>query len=98
MYDRISELLESNGHIIDNNGEMIVEATDLINDFRKDAKSFVLTHPEEFIGESVDDTYKNIRVFTEVATSQFVTEISNLYGNVINENEIIDEEGINEYL
>lgn len=101
MLERVNALLESEGQaIVDNHEDVIVEAMTLVNDFQKEMKSFVLNNPEEFIGESVEDTYKNIRVFSEVATAQYVSEVSNLYGNVIEEQLPVGEEdqGLSEYL
>jgi len=99
MFQRVNALLESEGNaIIENHEDVIVEAMTLVNDFQKTAKAFVLNHPEEFIGESTEETYKNIRVFSEVGTSQFVAEVSNLYGGVIQEQTVVEDRGIAEYL
>jgi len=46
-----------------------------IKEFPKTLKSFILANPSEFIGKNLDDTRKNIRVFTEVATAQFVNRL-----------------------
>jgi len=77
---------------------VVCEAISAVHDLQKELKVFILNHPEEFISESIEDTYKNIRVFTEVAVSQYVTEISNLYGNLIEAQTKAGEAGLAEYL
>jgi len=57
-----------------------------------------LSHPEEFIGENTEETFKNIRTFAEIGTSQFIAEISNLYGEVIQEQVMTQDKGLAEYL
>jgi hypothetical protein len=103
MFERVNALLETEGTVLVEKHEgVIVEAMTLVNDFQKDAKAFILNNPEEFLGENTEETYKNIRVFAEVATAQYVSEISNLYGSTIQEQEIVEEEtndqGLGEYL
>lgn len=99
MFSRVNTLLETEGAaLVENHEDVIVDAMVLIKDFQKDIKSFVLNNPEEFIGENVEETFKNIRVFTEISTSQYVTEISNLYSSVIHERAIHEDRGIQEYL
>ena len=65
--------------------EMINEAEDLITEaveesvrFPKIIKSFILNHPEEFIGENIEDTKKNIRVFTEISTQEYFKAVSDI--------------------
>jgi hypothetical protein len=99
MFQRVNALLESEGNaIVEKHEDVIVEAMTVVNDFQKTLKAFVLNNPQEFIGENTEETYKNIRVFSEVGTSQFITEISNLYGGVIQEQTITEDKGIAEYL
>jgi len=99
MFQRVNALLESEGNaLVEKHEDVIVEAMVVVNDFQKTLKAFVLNNPQEFIGENTEETYKNIRVFSEVGTSQFVAEISNLYGGVIQEQTITEDKGIAEYL
>ena len=74
------------------------------DDFQKDIKAFVLNNPEEFIGENVEETFKNIRVFAEVGTAQYIAEVSSLYSSAVQE-EVVEEavaadedKGLQEYL
>lgn len=99
MLEKVNALLETEGaSLVEKHEDVIIEAMTYVNDFQKDAKSFILNNPEEFIGENTEETYKNIRVFTEVATSQFISEISNLYGNSLQEEEKREDKGLEEYL
>lgn len=100
MLERVNALLESEGNeLVEKHEGVLVEAMLLVNDFQKDLKAFVLNNPVEFIGENTEDTFKNIRVFAEVATSQFVSEVSNLYGGIIQEEVVVPgDKGISEYL
>jgi len=99
MFQRVNALLESEGNtLVEKHEEVIVEAMSLVNDFQKTLKAFVLNNPEEFIGENTEETYKNVRVFSEVGTAQFVAEVSNLYGGVIQEQTKNEDKGIAEYL
>lgn len=99
MFQRVNALLESEGNaIVEKHEDVIVEAMTVVNDFQKTLKAFVLNNPQEFIGENTEETYKNIRVFSEVGTSQFIAEVSNLYGGVIQEQTVTEDRGIAEYL
>jgi hypothetical protein len=99
MFQRVNALLESEGNVlVEKHEDVIVEAMTVVNDFQKTLKAFVLNNPQEFIGENTEETYKNIRVFSEVGTSQFVAEVSNLYGGTIQEQTVTEDRGIAEYL
>lgn len=80
----VEALLENdeNTNIMNENQEMINEADQMINEFRDVAKNFVAANSSEFIGEDAQDTYKNIRVFTEAATAQFMREVAGMASNV----------------
>ena len=99
MFQRVNALLESEGNVlVEKHEDVIVEAMSLVNDFQKTLKAFVLNNPQEFIGENTEETYKNVRVFSEVGTAQFIAEVSNLYGGVIQEQALTEDKGIAEYL
>ena len=99
MFEKVNALLESEGtELVEKHENVIVEAMTLVNDFQKNIKAFILTNPTEFIGENTDDTYKNIRVFTEVALSQYIAEVSNLYGGSLIQEEVTTDKGLSEYL
>jgi hypothetical protein len=99
MFQRVNALLESEGNaLVEKHEDVLVEAMSLVNDFQKTLKAFILNNPEEFIGENTEETYKNMRVFAEVGTAQFISEVSNLYGGVIQEQTLTEDKGIAEYL
>ncbi len=96
---RVNALLETEvPTFLENHGDILSEAMLATNNFQEDIKTSILKNPEEFIGENVEETYKNMRVFAEVATAQFISEISNLYNDVIQQEESIRDKGIAEYL
>ncbi len=66
--------------VLSENEEIIAEADALVSDFKDVIKNFVLSNPTEFIGENIDQTVKNIRVFSEVATAQYITEVTDQAG------------------
>lgn len=88
MFQRVNTLLESEGNeLMEKHEDLVVEAMTLVNDFRKTLKAFALNNPTEFLGENTEETYKNLRVYSEVGTSQFISEISNLFGSMLHEKE-----------
>jgi hypothetical protein len=92
MFPKVEALLESEGTVlVENNPELLTEAIVTISDFSKEMKKFIFQNPTEFIGESVEDTFKNIRVFSEVATAQYVAEVSNICGSIFCEQEALEE-------
>jgi len=97
---RVQALLENEEvkTFLDGNKEAVNEAEMAIGEFPKVLKAFILEHPTEFVAENLEETRKNIRIFTEVATAQFVTEITNMYAQ---EAEVVEEETaakLDEYL
>ncbi len=67
--------------VLSENEEIIAEADALVTDFKHVIKNFVISNPTEFIGENIDQTVKNVRVFSEVATAQYITEVTEQAGN-----------------
>lgn len=96
----IQALLESEDgqKYFEANQELIAEADIAVNDFRKTLKAFVLQNPKEFLAESLEETSKNIAVFSEVATAQFMTEVSSICGESAEIQENISEQTINDYI
>ncbi len=66
------------------NSNLLMEAETTIYELPKILKSFVLANPVEFIGENLEQTKKNIKVFAEVATCQYIHEISSLMSQSLN--------------
>jgi hypothetical protein len=84
MLDTIFESEDFQNHLYENSN-ILLEAEELVQDFSKVIKSFIIANPSEFLAENVDQMRKNIRVFTEVATAQYIQEISAMVGNALTE-------------
>ncbi len=99
MYPKINTLFENEQvkEILTRNENLVNQAAANVESFRNVLKDFVINHPEDFLGETLDETYKNIRLFTEVATAQYVTEITALYEEYL-DIPSTSEDVINEYL
>ncbi len=99
MYPKINALFENEQvkEILTHNDNLIDQAVVDVESFRDVLKNFVVNHPEDFLGETLDETYKNIRLFTEVATAQYITEIVALYEEYLDIS-LTPEGVINEYL
>lgn len=83
--EKLKALVESEDFqtFIGEAGDMINGITGEVYGFSKVLKAFALNHPEEFMGENVEDTRKNLRVFAEVATAQYITEVCSINGSML---------------
>ena len=72
----VEALLESEEMqaFVEKHENLITEAAEATREFGKFLKSFVLEHFEEFVGQNLEETYKNIRLFSEVSTMTFINE------------------------
>jgi len=86
VLNTIMESEDFQNYVIENK-EVFTEAEQKINDFGKVIKSFVLANPNEFMAENIDQVKKNIRVFTEIATSQYMTEVCSILSEHFSEND-----------
>lgn len=70
-----------------------------INDFRHKLNHFVTSNFDTFLGESIDSTYKNIKVFSEVATSQYISEVNAVCNFLASEESELEtvNEAVSEY-
>ena len=102
MIDYINALFENEevSSLVENNQEAIQAISESVNDFGEYLKYFIAENAEEFIEPTVEDTQKNIRVFSEVAIAQYIKEQTGIYGNEIAENHIqqLSENSIESYL
>ena len=103
----LKEILESEEvkALEENNSELLNEAEEAVSQFPNYLKSFVMAHPDEFISESREETAKKISVFSEVATAQFMKEMTSIVSEAatIQEAEVEAEveavkQELNEYL
>jgi len=83
VLNTIMESEDFQNYVIENK-EVFSEAEQNINNFSKVVKSFVLANPNEFLAENLDQIKKNIRVFTEVATAQYITETCSILAEQFN--------------
>ena len=83
MLNRINALMENEETktLLSNNESLLTEAVGETVQFSNTLKAFIIKHPEEFLGENTAETFKNIRLFSEIATSQFLTEVTHVYGS-----------------
>lgn len=63
-------------NVMTENNDLLVEVEQKVEDFPKILKSYILANPVEFMAESKEQTMKNIKTFTEVATAQYIQELS----------------------
>lgn len=68
------------------NENVITEMSNDVQNFGEIIKEYVFQNPDEFLGGTLEETFKNIRIFTEAATAQYITEIVNTEGATIVEN------------
>lgn len=97
----IETLLENESvkSFVELNETVIAEAEENVAQFKNDLKRFVLANPEEFLAESLNETRKNIRTFSEVATAQYMSEVSSFYSEKAQQiNESGTTGGIEDYL
>jgi hypothetical protein len=83
--DRIKALVESEDFqtFISEAGDVVSDIASEVYGFSKVLKAFALNHPEEFLDETIEDTVKNLRVFSEIATAQYITELCSINGSMI---------------
>lgn len=96
----VQALLESSEELFESEvGQVaLYEANQAIMDFPKVLKAFVMANPQEFIVESIEETFKNIRVFSEVATQQFITEVTSMKAADLANIQIQNESNLSDYL
>jgi len=83
---------------VEQNNDLIEEAVAATYDYGKTLKAFVLEHFDEFVGANLPETYKNIRLFSEVATMTFINEAVHAQSALVPDGEALQEGGINDYL
>lgn len=78
--EKLNALMESEEMktLIENNQELITETSEATGMFTDKLRSFVVENPEIFMDSKVEDIAKNIRIFTEVAICQFLTEATGI--------------------
>ena len=89
----ITSLIENNAELVD----AISESVDIFGDYLKE---FIAENAAEFIEPTVEETRKNIRVFSEVAIAQYIKEQTSMYGNDVADKHIqqLTENSVNSYI
>ena len=74
----LKELMESEEMelFVETNQELITETGEAVDGFKDTLAEYVYNNPTIFMEEDVQDMYKNIRLFSEVATEQFLHEVT----------------------
>ena len=83
---------------ISENEEMILEGEQNLIAFKEGLKQFVLDNPHEFIAENLEETTKNILVFSETALVQYMNELTHLMSDQIVQEHTIAESKISDYI
>ena len=85
---------------LEENEELVSNITESVENFAEYLKNFIAENAVEFIEPSVEDTRKNIRVFSEVAIAQYIKEQTNIYGKNLADNHVrqIMENSIDSYI
>lgn len=83
---------------VETHESLIEEAVIATHDYGKTLKAFVLENFQEFVGANLEETYKNVRLFSEVATMTFINEAVHAQASQIEDQEVVAESGIEEYL
>ena len=96
----IDTLLENEGvqNYMKRNASILEDAENKVDAFKDYLKDFIKENPDEFICDDISETYKNIRVFTEVACSQFMTEISAISAKQASPMHTVSEGGLGDYI
>ena len=89
----ISTILENEDfqNHLEENKDIIFEAEEMVTNFNKVLKSFIIANPVEFIAENIDQTRKNIKVFTEIATCQYMSEVASMLSSHLSNSEVTQE-------
>jgi len=77
ILESIAQDEEMQNYMVENE-EVLTLIDEESNMFGEKIKGFILAHPEEFLAESVDETKKNILTFTEMATVQYMKEMTSI--------------------
>lgn len=102
MTNYINALFENEDvtSFLKDNNELVCSITESVENFAEYLKEFIAENAIEFIEPTVEDTRKNIRVFSEVAIAQFIKEQTEMEGNAAANNHIrrLTENSVDAYL
>jgi ApbE superfamily uncharacterized protein (UPF0280 family) len=100
--DKLNALMESEEMkvFVESNQEMIDETAKATEEFTESLKDYVLNNPEVFIDSTVENIQKNIRIFSEAAVCQFLTEVTSMNSveAKLPEEPVTPENALNDYI
>jgi len=84
---------------LENNQELINETAQAAESFQDTIKDYVVNNPEVFMDAHVENIAKNIRIFSEAAMCQFLTEVTTMnseYAQILEP--VTPENALNDYI
>lgn len=99
--NKLASLMETEEmkSFFENNQELIAETALTVENFKDVIKEYVLLNPEIFMDGKVENIKKNIRIFTEAATSQYMSEVTTINSSRARIIEpITPENALNDYI
>ena len=84
--------------LLQENKELVVEATKVMNDFYGILQNYIAENLVEFLDENLEETAKNIYTFSTYATKQMLNEVSAVYGKQMHQAEVLKEAARNEFV
>ena len=97
---RVNALLENENVIsmLEGNSELLEEANQAFDGWYDVMVNFVMENIEDFLDENLEETSKNVYTFATFATTQYLSEISHVYGQKLEEIEAIKEAQEHEFV
>ncbi len=97
---RINTLLENESVVsmLEENTDLLEEANASFDDWYGVMVDFVMENIEDFLDENLEETSKNVYTFATFATSQYLSEVSHVYGQQLEEVEAIKEAAEHEFV
>ena len=90
---------EESQNFLNENQDFIMELSQEVDSFGEIIKEYIDRYPDEFLAESLDETFKNIRVFAEFATCAYINELTSIHGQAIAEQQApASTDTLSEYL
>jgi len=84
---------------VESNQELITETGEAVETFVESLKEYVYNNPTIFIESDLEDMKKNIRLFSEVATQQFLHEITSINAEqAVVVEPVTEDNALDEYL
>jgi len=98
--EKVIQLLENTEvqNILQENSELIESAYGDLGVWYTAMNNFILENIEEFLGETLEETAKNIYTFSTFGTKQFLCEVSQFYGKQIHQVEVLKEAAKHEFV